>query len=106
MTSQIAYRFIDNLYSNGCDEDGYSYGSFVKVYLHEYYVLKHTPKGFWIDNYGTKRFVLNGARKKFAHLNIHDAKASFIARKQRQYKIYSAKIQRVMKALKDIERFK
>jgi hypothetical protein len=104
---EIAYRFRDVLYAPPTDEYGYSYGEgSVDVVLDEYRVISHTQKGYWIDNFGKKKFVLGTARKKFAHLNKKDAKESFIARKQKQYKIYSSRIQSVLKALKAVEKYK
>lgn len=58
--------------------------TYTAVYLHKYPLLKETPKGGWIDIYGTRKFVLLTARKKFAVPTIEQAKESFIARKNAQ----------------------
>lgn len=55
-------------------------------------ILKHTPKGVWIGyTEDGKRFVRNEGKKKFACATMKEALESFIARKKRQYIIYSSR---------------
>jgi len=91
------YRYHDARASTGSEEFGFS--SRVDLFVSEYYVIKETPKGVWIESYGTKRFVLHDSRKKFAHPTIESARESFIYRKKRQIKILSAQLKNAQQAL-------
>lgn len=71
----------------------------VQVILRQYPITKTTPKGVWVDNYGTPRFVLSGAYKRFACSTQEEALESFIARKTRQVRILAAQQEIVSKAL-------
>lgn len=94
--SAVAYRFEDVRYAG--DEEGTSGPLLVKI--RKYPVLKKTPKGFWIDaGFGTKRFILEAARKQFACRSKRKALASFIARKNRQISIYAARLADAREAL-------
>ena len=56
-------------------------------------VLKETPKGVWIICWtakGSKKFILNGAKKRFAYPTKTEAKENFIARKKRYISILTA----------------
>lgn len=74
--NEIYYRYEDSAYDGS-----------VRIYLREFRVVRHTPKGVWIDAWGRNRFILVGARKSFAHPTPEEAKKSFLARKQRQISI-------------------
>jgi len=77
---RYAYRYVDGMVSAGVDEWDNPLGpGTVEVYLYKYRILSETPKGFWIEypNFKGKRFVLNEARKKYAHLTIEAAKICF-----------------------------
>ncbi len=64
MTPEIYYRVHDFLVSSGIDEWGNALGQpRVELATQTFSVLKITPKGVWLDYYGTRRFVLNEARK-------------------------------------------
>ena len=52
-------------------------------------VLRHTPKGVRLAG---GRFVLRGARKRFAAPTKEEARQSLIARKRRQIKILQAQL--------------
>lgn len=66
----------------------------------EFEVIKETPKGYWIDNYGKKRFVLKDSTKRYACLTPEDAFISYQARKKRQIKILEAKLAEAKAALR------
>lgn len=90
LLQEKAYRYIDQLYDSG-----------VRVVVHVYNVVRYTPRGFWIDMYGSdSKFVLNGVGKRFAHLNQRDALHSYIARKSRQKSIYHHRMQAAEDALR------
>lgn len=92
-----AYRYIDTVYSSG--DDDYGFTTFVKVVLHEFEVIKETPKGIWIRVPGRKRFVNLGARKKYACLSKLDALESFKRRKMRQIRILETQLRHAKEAL-------
>jgi len=104
---EYAYRYDDRCVSNGVDEWDNPYpGHSIKIYLSKYIVLKHTPKGFWIEYWGNpngKKFILTNARKRFACLTLEEAKESFLARKNRQRRILAAQIADVETAIRKIE---
>ena len=88
----LAYRFVDVLVGS---EDW----TYVNVYLHEYPIIKTTVKGFWIDMFGRKRFVLSDSRKKFACLTKEDALESFKRRKERQIRLLESQLSHAKTAL-------
>jgi len=55
-----------------------------ELVLRKYTVIRRTPKGAWIREYGRDRFVLLTARKRFACNTKDEALESFIARKEAQ----------------------
>lgn len=72
--------------------------------LHKYNVIKHTKCGVWLDTgYGGKRFVLSGARKRYALPTLEEAKKSFRARKEKQLKILKAQVQKIESAIWEID---
>lgn len=102
-TTEVWYRYIDHRVSLGYDyEFDRSSGSRAAVYLREYDVLRHTPKGVWLDVDGADRFVLKQAHKRFACPTIEEAKQSFIARKLRQVQIHEARVRHAKEALQEI----
>jgi hypothetical protein len=109
-TNQYYYRYDGISYAPPADEygdPGRGPGS-QSLHLQKYKVLKHTPKGVWLQ-IGTyfdedawektreqvlkekKRFVLHSARKRFACPTEELALESFIERKKRQASIYRAR---------------
>ncbi len=83
------YRFEDfgtapplDEFERPIDEGG------IIIHLRKLRVTKHTPKGvrlyLWHDE---SKFVLAGARKRFACPTIEEAKESFLARKKKQLSI-------------------
>lgn len=98
-TRETAYRLEDKLVSVVIDAEREIFGSRVEVWTLKYDVVRHTPKGFWITlGFGDRRFVLRGARKKYACLTLEEAKQSFLARKKRQRRILQARLDRVTAA--------
>ena len=63
-------------------------------------VLKHTPKGVWLDDYGNRKWVSKDAKKQFACPTLEAAKHSFIMRKKRQCQILQARLKTATEALK------
>lgn len=102
----FVYRYVDELRSHLEDEYGRAPPSTLHIYLLKFPVLKVTPCGVWIDEYGRRKFILLTATKRFALPTIAQAKASFIARKHKQIAIHEAAALRGKRALKEIERRK
>ena len=80
------FRFEEVRYGTGyTDESGeyVSTGSYVKIQLREYRVIKRTPKGVRIDDYSGEhgRFISDEWTKQWACPTVEAARASFIARK-------------------------
>lgn len=73
------------------------------VTMLEFDVVKETPRGVWLEMYGTKRFCLKNARKRYACPTQVEAKESFIARKKRQIKILTKQLEHAKLALEMIE---
>lgn len=77
-------------------EDGRTF-----IHVHEYEVVKETPKGYWImlSNFDvTRRWVPKISQKKFACSTVKSAMESFVARKKRQIKILQAQLDRAKSA--------
>lgn len=94
------YRCFERVYAAPLDEyDNPSGPGRVQVCYDRYKIVKRTPKGAWIDNYGDRKFVLLTAHKKFACETKELAQESFIARKERQIRILSAQIKQAEQAI-------
>ncbi len=79
---ETMHRFIDAVYSNGVDQYDNPYPGHTMKLLHcEYPVVRHTPKGIWIDMHGDERFVLLSGVKRFAHPTAEEAIQGLIGRK-------------------------
>lgn len=117
------YRFDDVAYALTADEYGERRGpGSIEVHLRRYVVIKHTPKGAWLEFWPTatgkprlvgvelsfgdrqKRFVLKGATKRFACPTEKEAKESFIARKEKLISIMKARIYYAEQAMNIINR--
>lgn len=96
------FRYDEIRYSAGVDDygDPLPYRGQMEVHLHKFPVTKETKCGVWIDHYGTPKFILGSARKRFACPTIEEAKASFVARKERQASILSARLEDAHEALR------
>lgn len=68
------YRYEDS----SCSTDS------VHVFEHKLPVVRRTPCGAWVDDYGRERFVLNGAGKRYAYPTREAAWESFLIRKRRR----------------------
>ena len=102
------YRYYDFRYAApiSCGEyDEEVIGtSTAAVHLEKFEVIKHTPKGVWINmGLGDKKFVLKCARKRFACPTIEEAKESFLARKKRQLRIHQARVEHILDVMYLIE---
>lgn len=62
-------------------------------------VLRTTPAGVWVDDWGKERFILSNARKRFAYPTKEEALVSFIARKTWQLKHLECQMDKVKQAL-------
>lgn len=100
--SSLWWRVQEQQYANSVDEYGDPVpGTGTMEIIAEWFtVVKRTPKGVWLSAYGMteKRFVLNGARKKFACPTLINAFGSFIERKKRQHGIYTARAKAASRA--------
>jgi hypothetical protein len=70
----------------------------VKLTLSIFHVVKRTRCGAWVEGYGQRHFVLDAARKKFAHPTKEEAFQGYQARKRRQCAILRWKLARAEKA--------
>lgn len=90
------YRIDSVCYAAPLDEFENPIGEGRKeLHIDSFDVIKRTPCGVWIrvNSWSDeKRFVNLKSRKKYACETIDDAKLSFIARKNRQIKILSARL--------------
>jgi len=100
--TNVFYRYIDSA-QHGVDEWGDLIGVYkINITCHKYSILSKTPKGTWIraDNTKGKRFILDDARKKWAHPTKTAALTSFIRRKECQVSILTAQLKQAEHALK------
>jgi hypothetical protein len=106
MTEELWYRYEDRRYAPPVNEWDEIVGrGTVEIKLREFRVLKHTPKGVWLEGYfGGKRFVLNDAYRRYACPTIEEAKVSFRARKAKQISIYKHRIEDAEEALRLVNR--
>jgi len=104
-TEEIYYRYEETRLSLGMDEyDNMIPGYNLSIDLCEYVVVRHTPKGVWINIGGSldhtyEKFILHKARKKFAHPTKEVALKSFRARKRAQTRILEGKLKQAEVAL-------
>lgn len=96
--SEIYYRYDGCVVSVGGFSDLVT--TRYELYCQEFHVTSRTPRGVWISNYGVKRFVLSGAKKRFACPTKLEAIESFIARKRRQIPILTKQLRNAEEALK------
>lgn len=98
---ELWHRYDDRSYAPSLDEFDNPVGRSVLRIVHTTYpVLKHTPKGVWLDlGFGGKRLVLHTSRKRFACSTKEEALRSLIERKKRQASIYRARAESAQTAL-------
>lgn len=98
-TSVQWFRVESGRYAGPVDEWGESLGRgrcYVEFY--EFRFLRKTPRGAWIDVWGKPKFILDGARKRWACPTKQEALESFLARKKRQALILSRQMDDVKEA--------
>lgn len=94
------YRCREVRYAPPLDEYEHPMGEGrVEVVCHRFRILRRTPKGAWIDNYGEPKFVLLQAYKKFACETQEEARSNFIARKHKQARILNSQLRTIEKAM-------
>jgi hypothetical protein len=97
------YRVTDGRYAAAADEWGRPVGRGEPyLHIHEFPVLRETPKGVWLDLGGwmPPRFVLRDARKRYACPTKAEAWESFVARKRAQLRILTAQVAHVEEVLR------
>jgi hypothetical protein len=70
-----------------------------KSILREFKVIKITPRGGWIKDYGRSRFILNGGKAKFAYPTKELAWHNFGARTKRHVQILKSQLAYAMDTL-------
>ena len=104
------YRYEDKRHCS-IDEFDDINGSYVKIYLLQYDVIKKTPKGVWISysldfNGNYKKFILLTARKKYANSTKEKALNDYLYRKKRQVQILKSRLNNAKDALYEGEKIK
>ena len=98
-----AYRYVDRKGTDfsAPDECGESHptNTYVEITLESYPVLRYTPKGFWIDNHGKEKFIAHHWTKKYAQLNLAEARHAFQKRKELQQKILTNQLDNISNVL-------
>ena len=56
-------------------------------------IVKRTPRGTWVMDWGKRRFVLSDGRKRYAYPTKREALESFAHRKRKQLVILTAQIE-------------
>lgn len=103
---RVLYRYDARIYASLMREDYpqlLSDAGTMRLEPTEYPIIKDTPCGAWVDDYGRKRWVNLEATKKFACRSKDEALASFIARKRRQIEILERQLADARRALKKAE---
>lgn len=100
----VLYRYkVDISYPASYDMNGeYTYNKHsipdFNLRCEEYEILKETPKGYWIDYFPSKKFVLKSSpntKRRFADSTKSEALNSFIKRKEKQQKILESQVYEV-----------
>lgn len=96
---EVLYRFEDVVCAPPLYDDNYSGSSRVELVMLKLPILKHTPCGVWIGEYGNKKFVNLRAKKCFACPTVEEAMESFLKRKERQRGLILTQLERVKTAI-------
>lgn len=97
---EVYYRVESRLYSPLVDQFGKDIGPpILKLQVQTFEVLKHTPKGVWINGPLGKKFVLASARRRYANATEAAAFSSFIARKKKQIRILERQMQNALRMI-------
>lgn len=92
------YRYEERRYAT-LDEFERCSGHTIRLSCFRLAVTKRTPKGVWVDDCGQRRFVLNDAKRRFAHPTKREALESFLARKKRHQEILESQLRDVGSAI-------
>ena len=57
-------------------------GPAIRLFFRTFGVVRHTPKGVWLNEYGVQRFVLKDARKRYAYPTKELALESYRKRRE------------------------
>lgn len=87
---EVWYRMEGVQHAPLIDDFGNAVGpSRIDVVIHQYEVSHHTPCGVRLES---GKVVLHRHKKKFACATVEEAKQCFLAKKNRQIKILSTKV--------------
>lgn len=75
---------IEGMWYRYEDRPGYHAGAPATVTLRMLRVIRKTPRGVMLDDWGFEHFVRDEGRKRFAYPTIELARESFLKRKQWQ----------------------
>lgn len=92
----VWYRLVERVYATPADENGNPTPGIgrIEVLTQELEVLKETRKGVWLRTYyGEQRWVSRHSRKRYACPTFEEAVDSFMARKQRQRRMLSYRLE-------------
>lgn len=96
----VLFRYEDVVYAAPFDETGALPGT-LKVELHEYQILRRTPKGAWLTfGFDSKKFVRLTADRPWASPTKEDAFRCFKERKKIQIRILTVQLDRAKEALR------
>lgn len=96
---EVWYRVDGMLWAAPADECGDASGpASPDIRVRELEVLRHTPKGVWVEGrHGRERFILHAATRRYACPNLAEALESFVERKRRQERILLRQIEHARK---------
>jgi len=106
---KVYYRYDNFSYAAPVNEFEISMGkSIPSIHISTFEVVKHTPKGVWIEIPWAKKrkFILNRSRKKYASPTKELAWESFLARKKKQLSILSYQKRHIQDIIHMIGTFK
>lgn len=63
------------------------------LFANEYDIIKTTPKGIWIHDFPSKRWVSNKSKKRFAYPTKEEAITNYILRTKKYKQILSSRIE-------------
>jgi hypothetical protein len=105
------FRFEEVRHGTGYTDEWGEYvstGSYVRLQLREFKVIKETPQGVRINAYDWRepngKLILRTWNKQWACPTVEEARLSFIARKRRQMQIYEARLRTAKTAMELAEK--
>jgi hypothetical protein len=100
------FRFEEVRHGTGYTDEWGEYvstGSYVRLQLREFKVIKETPQGVRINAYDWRepngKLILRTWNKQWASPTVEEARKSFIARKRRQALILEARLRQAKEAM-------